>query len=84
MTDVVLAQNIVILGTVMTYTFLVVGAIGLASNIFAMIVVASSRRLRQQPRNWFIFSQSLADCLHAFFIVALAFKTPNIKLYVRL
>lgn len=84
MTDVGLAQNIVILGTVMTYTFLVVGTIGLASNIFSMVVVASSRQLRQQPRNWFIFNQSLADCLHAFFIVAFAIKTPNTKLYVRL
>jgi hypothetical protein len=66
----------------MTVVFTVVGAIGLASNMFVMLVVASSRQLRQQPRNWFIFSQSLADFINAIFIVTLFTKSSTMQLYV--
>ena len=74
------SQNILILGNIMTWVFLSVGILGLVSNTFVIFVIAKSRQLRQQPRNWFIFHQSVADFLSAICIATLLIKSANMKL----
>ncbi len=59
-----------------------VGAFGLLGNLVVMLVVLRVKKLRQQPRNWFIFHQSLADFVSAMFIIAMATRTVDFSLFV--
>jgi hypothetical protein len=55
-----------------------VSVFGFISNFVVMAVVLKTKKLRQQPRNWFIFHQSLTDFISAAFFVANANKVvPN-------
>jgi uncharacterized membrane protein SirB2 len=58
----------------MKWMFICVGILGVASNLVVMVIVMQARKLRQQPRNWFIFHQSLVDFVSAIFIIALRYK----------
>jgi hypothetical protein len=75
-------QNVVDLGFSMTWVFVAVSIIGVISNMFVILVIISSPLLRSQPRNWFIFCQSFADCLSAVYIGTLPTKDSKTLLYV--
>ena len=75
-----MSQNIFILGNVMIWVFLSVGILGLLNNAFVIFIIAKSPQLRQQPRNWFIFHQSIADFLSAITITTSLTKSANMKL----
>lgn len=55
----------------MKWLYVGAGILGLVSNLFVMLIVLRVRKLRQQPRNWFIH-QSLTDLVSAIFIIAIA------------
>jgi hypothetical protein len=65
-----------VIQSVMKWVFICVGILGVASNLVVMVIVTRARKLRQQPRNWFVFHQSLADFASAIFITAFALRTP--------
>lgn len=73
-------QSIFVLNSVMKWVFVSVGVIGIVSNLLVILVVASSRKLRQQPRNWLILHLSIADCCGAVFIICNLFKNASIRL----
>ena len=62
----------------MTKVFIATGILGLVTNIFVITVVAKSRHMRQQPRNWFIIHQGIADLLSAVFIIATVTKAKTV------
>ena len=74
------AQNILLTGDVTRWIYPIIGVLGMIFNLFVIIVIASSRQLKQQPRNWFIFHQSIADCLTAFFFIISTTKSATIIL----
>jgi hypothetical protein len=71
------SQGLTIAQGVMKWVYVTVGVLGLVNNLFTMVTVAKSRILRPQPRNWFIFHQSLADFISAIFIVATVTRTAS-------
>jgi hypothetical protein len=75
-------QNIIMLSFNMTWVYVAVSIVGVISNIFVILVIISSSLLRSQPRNWFIFCQSVADCLSAIYIGTLPTKNSTTPLYV--
>ena len=64
------------------WLFVGVGITRLVTNLFVIIVIATSRQMRQQPRNWYIFNQSVADCLSAILIITSITKSASTKLEV--
>ncbi len=67
--------NMVLVQGTMKWIFICVGALGLLNNLVVMVVVLKVKKLRHQPRNWFIFHQSLADFISAMFVIAIAMRT---------
>jgi hypothetical protein len=80
----VMQQFVFALGGVMKWIYMLVGMFGVVSNMFVICVVMSSRPLRQQPRNWLIFHQSIADVICAIFIICNTFKDAEMQLNVSL
>lgn len=76
-TTTTVSQGLTIAQGVMKWVYVSVGVLGLVNNLFTMVTVAKSRILRPQPRNWFIFHQSLADFISAIFIVATVTRTAS-------
>ena len=74
------SQNIFILGNIIIWVFLSVGIFRFLSNAFVIFIIAKSPQLRQQPRNWFIFHQSIADFLSAITVTTSLTKSANMKL----
>jgi hypothetical protein len=58
------------------WVFVTVGTLGIVNNLVAMAVVLRVKKLRRQPRNWFIFHQSMADFVSAIFLIAIATRSP--------
>jgi hypothetical protein len=77
-----LVQKIVVSSFNMTWVYVAVSIVGVISNMFVILVILSSSLLRSQPRNWFIFCQSVADCLSAVYIGALPTRNSATPLYV--
>lgn len=74
------SQSIFVLSSIMKWVFVSVGVIGIVSNLLVIVVVASSRKLRKQPRNWLLLHLSIADCFGAVFIICNLFKNASIQL----
>ena len=77
-----LTQNIIVYSNAMIWVYVTIGIIGLLSNMFVIVVIATSRQLQTQPRNWFIFHQSIADLFSSLFIIISVTKSANMILNV--
>lgn len=67
--------NMVLIQGTMRWIYLTVALLGLTNNLVVMSVILKVKKLRKQPRNWFIFYQSMADFISAIFLVAIVFRT---------
>jgi hypothetical protein len=74
--------NVFNVADIMKWLYMTVGIVGIGNNAFVMYVIARSRALKQHPRNWLIFHQSLADLCSAVFLLAVTFRTVNTKFQV--
>lgn len=75
-------QLILVLVTVMKWVYIGIGAVGIVTNMFVIVVVGQSHQLQQQPRTWFILHQSIADLLTSIFILTSPFKNSSATLTV--
>lgn len=73
---------VVTIGSIMKWVYLGVGISGIVGNVFVIIVVSFTPKLREQPRNWLIVNQSVADMLSCVFIICNALKNGKIILSV--
>jgi hypothetical protein len=53
----------------MNYVYPVVGFLGMIENIFVLVIIATSRTLKQRLENSLIFNQSLMDGLSGLFLI---------------
>lgn len=77
------AAKIFSVADVMKWIYLVVGILGLIDNAIVMCVILRSRPLKEHPRNWLIFNQSLADFCGAIMVIAITFRPVSSDLQVR-
>lgn len=53
----------------MPYVYTIVGFIGMTTNLFVLVIIATSQSLKKRLENGLIFNQSLLDCLSGLFLV---------------
>ena len=80
--DQLIRRNVAIVTDLMKWLYLMVCIFGIINNFFVLFVIGKSRQLKQQPRNWLIFCQSVSDFLGAVSLTTVIFRSNSAQLEV--
>ena len=81
-TDIAATGNITTVTDIMKWMYVLVAILGIVCNLFVIYVIARSRQLQQQPRNWLIFGQSISNFFGAIFLLTITFRINGNQFHV--